>query len=191
MSETKTPLCELFKKYGSDKVSDGRTDRTCHKYSPFYHEFLKNLRDSITNVLEIGIGRAPDRFPGPSLKAWRDFFPQAMIFGADINPKLIFEDSRIRTRLCDHMDGASLSELKESIPDMDLIIEDGLHTLEGNLICLAHLWWKLKDGGIYIIEDVKPESVLVLMKFAMSFGPAELHQFKGKYDDTVIVIWKR
>lgn len=186
-----TALCKLFKHYGSDKVVDGRKDRVCHNYSPFYFQLFNVIREQRLNLLEVGIGRSPLGIPGPSLKAWRDFFESSMIFGADIKPKLMFEEPRIRTHVCDHMDGHSLEQLKQSVPEMDIIIEDGLHTLEGNLIVLAHLWPILRNGGIYVIEDVKPSSIETLKVFCRSFGKTEVKEFGGKYDDTVIVIWKK
>ncbi len=190
-----TPLCQLFKKYGSDKVINGRTDRVCHNYSPFYYELFEPRKDSINSLLEVGIGRAPDRSPGPSLKAWRDFFVQAQVYGADINAKLMFEDARVKTFVCNQLNGGSLALLKMGISPMnqgrvDVIIEDGIHTLDGNLITLAHLWGTLAPGGIYIIEDVKPGSVDTLMSFCKSFGRTELREFGSKYDDNLIIIWK-
>lgn len=73
---------------------------------------------------------------------------------------------------------------------MDIIIEDGLHTLKGSAVALVEMWDQLKPGGIYIIEDIKPADVAPLHALAKSYGKAVLKQFGGKYDDTVIAIWK-
>lgn len=43
-----TPLCELAKKYGTDKCSD------VHNYTPVYYELLKDK--NFKKVLELGIG---------------------------------------------------------------------------------------------------------------------------------------
>ncbi len=184
-----TELCKLFKLYGSDKFKGGREDRKCHNYSPYYFELFKDLQLVKLKFLEVGIGRSPQGVAGPSLKAWRDFFPYGEVIGADINKKLMFSDERITTRICDHTKASGFTELL-TLPELDVIIEDGLHTLEGSIIALVHLWKYLIPGGIYVIEDVKPESIAVLMEVAAAFGKCELKEFGGKYDDTLITIWK-
>jgi hypothetical protein len=39
--------------------------------------------------------------PGASLYVWRDFFPNAYIFGADIDKEVLFNDKRITTGYID------------------------------------------------------------------------------------------
>jgi hypothetical protein len=40
----------------------------------------------------------------------------------------------------------------------DIIIDDGLHTDTAQLQTLTNLWPLLKEGGIYVIEDIYPHS---------------------------------
>jgi hypothetical protein len=43
-----------------------------------------------------------------------------------------------------------------SIPDdLDIIIDDGLHEFYANKVFYENSIHKLRDGGIYIVEDVK------------------------------------
>ena len=74
--------------------------------------------------------------PGASLKGWKQFFPVAQIFGADIDTNILFKEERIETFYVDQLNGPliksmwlSNTELKD---DFDIIIEDGLHTIEAN-----------------------------------------------------------
>src|SRR4030042_54082 len=51
-----TPLCDIARKYGTDK-SPYITDRVWgHSYTPVYYEMFKDKTDSIKKVLEIGVG---------------------------------------------------------------------------------------------------------------------------------------
>ena len=35
--------------------------------------------------------------PGASLRAWRDYFENALIYGADIDKNILFKENRINT----------------------------------------------------------------------------------------------
>ena len=94
-------LAELFNRHGSDKSSR-------HNYHLLYAPLLAPRRRNRLHLLEIGIGtNNPDVVstmgasgkPGASLRAFRDFCPQAQVFGADIDRRILFEEDRIRTLL--------------------------------------------------------------------------------------------
>src|SRR5580698_4521201 len=94
-------ISALFAKYGTDKRNCG--------YGHIYHALLYHRREAIRSVLEVGIGTtaqmtsvaAPHYQPGGSLRAWRDFFPNATVLGLDIDPEVMFSEDRIYTKLCD------------------------------------------------------------------------------------------
>jgi hypothetical protein len=99
----------------------------------------------------------PDGKPGASLRAWRDFFPNAEIFGADIDRGILFQEDRIKTYYCDQgspNDIKTLWDTPELQEEFDIIIEDGLHEVEHNVIFFENSIHKLKVGGVYIIEDL-------------------------------------
>ena len=87
-SESKDFAAQLkrnFDKYGSDKA-------TMHNYHNVYGYLLRNVH-AVTAVLEIGIGTNNVDVishmsligrPGASLRAFRDFLPNATIYGADV-----------------------------------------------------------------------------------------------------------
>ena len=52
--------------------------------------------------------------PGASVKAFRDFFPEAKIFGADIDKEILFKDKRINTYHVDQTDLKSLKTLQKN-----------------------------------------------------------------------------
>ena len=138
-----TPLCELARKYGSDKFS------AKHSYSAWYWEQFKDRRETVKKVVEIGVGE------GASLRMWREFFPNAMIYGGDIDPARCFADDRIDVTRCDQSKVEDLRQLIEHTGnDIDLFIDDGSHSpvdqLSTCLLLMAVLW----PSVTYVIEDV-------------------------------------
>ena len=160
-----TGLEALFTKYGTDKAANG--------YAPIYTKVLAPQRKQITSVLEIGIGTmipdvhssmvnyaAPHYKPGGSLRAWRDWFPNAHITGLDVQRDTQFSEDRISTLLGDSTDAASMSNLFQD-NEFDLIIDDGDHARQ--FATMLAMWPKLKLGGVYVIEDVWGDNVQPLM----------------------------
>jgi hypothetical protein len=85
---TNTKLTELMNNYGSDK---GNKDNH-HNYSEFYSELFFNNRKKVKNFLEIGLGTndvsmasnmGKHGSPLASLRAWRDFFKNAIKYLSD------------------------------------------------------------------------------------------------------------
>lgn len=164
-----TPLCALAFKYKSDKTNLYKKDNPtqhCHNYTPYYYEILKDRKNNIKNVLEIGIGfvdkitmrhmRKYNYEPGASLKMWRDFFSNAQIYGIDISDKALIQEKRIITYQCDQVDYKRINKLFTG-KKFDLIIDDGSHQPEHQLKSLKIFLDYLNDNGIYIIEDVYNE----------------------------------
>jgi hypothetical protein len=110
-----------------------------------------------TNNPEVPSSMGDDGRPGGSLRGWRELFPNALVYGADIVRANLFQEDRIKTFYCDQLDQASIRELwaqPELQGGMDIIIEDGLHTFEANVSFLEGSLAHLRPGGIYIIEDI-------------------------------------
>lgn len=143
-------------KYGSDKARS-------NEYHFIYGAILKHC-NSITAVLEIGIGtNNPDVVsnmgrsgkPGASLRAFRDFLPNAKIHGADIDRRILFSENGIATWYVDQTDLRSLEDLGRNIgSDLDLIIDDGLHAPNANIPVVIFALNQLKPGGWLVVEDI-------------------------------------
>lgn len=172
MNSNITPLCEIAYKYGTDKCPQLK-----HFYTPFYYEMFKDKRNSIKKVLELGIGHYKNMqnveviydpglkryyHKGASLKMWRDFFPNAEVYGADRVPESMFSDERITTFLCDETKKEDLVKLIEQTgSDIDIFIDDGSHHLEDQIFACLTLMPLLKEDVIYIIEDVRRPKQMV------------------------------
>jgi SAM-dependent methyltransferase len=184
-------LKALFNYYGSDKA-------TVHNYHTIYGPILSD-RNAIEAVLEIGLGSSnPDvvshiskaEQPGASLRAFRDFLPAAQIFGADFDRRVLFAEERIATFWVDQTNLASFVSLAENLPtEVDLIIDDGLHSPNANLAVLIFALDKLRRGGWLVIEDIVA-SALPFWQLVAAVLPAQ-YQAHIIADDTVLVFLVR
>ena len=186
----KTPLCSLFLRYRSDKCP-----QIFHSYSEHYHELLNERRDRYRTVVEIGVGSAElmsvivgDGYvTGASLKAWKDYFPNAVVFGLDNDPGVLFEDERIHCLLTDQSDSASLEASAEAILQMnghsgiDLIVDDGSHRVADMLLSFRTLFRHLNRGGIYLIEDIKKSEISLFEDMDLQ-GGRMLKSFPGNLE---------
>lgn len=159
-------LDRLAYKYGTDKCPQIK-----HSYTPYYYKLFKDRRNEIKKVLEMGIGyydcmkhvgeiwdkRLKRNYQrGASLKMWRDFFPNAQIYGADIRPDTMFEDERIKTFLCDETKKEDIENLvRQTGSDIDIFIDDGSHKYPHQIFLAQTILPLLDDGVIYIIEDAE------------------------------------
>jgi cephalosporin hydroxylase len=100
--------------------------------------------------------------PGASLRAFRDFLPNAKVYGADIDRRILFTEDRIETFFVDQTEPAAFVELDKSIPsDLDLIIDDGLHSPNANIYTMQFALPKIKVGGWFVIEDIALQALPV------------------------------
>jgi SAM-dependent methyltransferase len=150
-------LEELFTYFGTDKGIWG--------YTPAYEKYLLGRRDgptAIKNVLEIGIcgfRDIPNNVVGASLFAWREYFPQAEIYGIDNDPRFVFNDQwRIHTALADAYDRHALGNALQlfGAPKFDFICDDAVHDPWPQMELCMLLWDQLAPGGVYAIEELCP-----------------------------------
>jgi hypothetical protein len=160
-----TKMCRVMTKYGSDKGHGS------HNYTTVYSALFKGCHDRPLRIFELGLGTNNPGLasnvgvyglPGASLRGWRELFPHALVYGADIDRDILFQEDRIRTFYCDQLDQAAIRQLW-SQPDlqggMDIIIEDGLHSIEASFSFLDGSLEQLRPGGVYVVEDVSQNLV--------------------------------
>ena len=165
ISENPTDLCFIMSHYGSDKGHPNND--TWHSYTRFYNELFQPVRNQKLRIFELGIGSinpnitsnmGVDGCPGASLRGWKQFFSNSQIFGADIDRDILIQEDRIQTFFCDQTDVSSIKNLwNEPVLNesgFDIIIEDGLHIFEHNVLFFENSFYKLNVGGVFIIEDV-------------------------------------
>jgi hypothetical protein len=136
-------LTRLADKYGTDKGS------SAHKYTDVYENFLMPTRNQARKIFEIGVAG------GASLFMWRDFFPNAVIYGIDIEDSSRLNSERIKTFVADQGKRKELAKfIASNGSGFDLILDDGGHSMDLQQISLGFLFPHVKPGGYYILEDV-------------------------------------
>jgi len=142
------------------------SDKGWNNYTPLYSALFRERCDQPLRIFELGLGSnnldvssnmGVFGVPGASLRGWRQLFPHALVYGADIDRRILFEEDRIETFYCDQLDRSSIRKLWSN-PGLrsgaDIIIEDGLHTFEANTSFLEESLSHLRPGGIYMTEDI-------------------------------------
>lgn len=167
-------LGELFDKYGSDK-------QRLMGYGPIYDGLV--LGREITRVLEIGVKA------GASLRAWREAFPGALVYGMDIAALPVIADEGVYLMQVDSLDPKAVPIL---LP-FDLIVDDGNHAGWAQLETMKNYLPLTRPDGIYVIEDVETdESAANLMSVAHTLGYDEFlvrsTPAPNIYDNRMVII---
>jgi len=143
-------LGDLAIRFGTDKWG------AWHWYTRHYQRHFGPLRHDALRILEIGIGGYADPAAGGgSLRMWKNYFPRAIVYGMDIYDKTGIEEPRIHTVVGSQADSAFLANFAEENGPFDIIIDDGSHRVFHVLPTFEVLFPLLKDGGIYVIEDIQ------------------------------------
>ena len=154
-------LKTLLDATGSDKAAS-------HDYHLLYGKILQDGLE-IRSIFEVGLGTNNESLvsnmgatgkPGASLRAFRDYCPQALVFGGDVDREILFSEERIQTFFVDQTDRNSFTEIDKIIPDdLDLFIDDGLHAPHANIVALGFGLRKIRLGGWVVIEDIVDDAL--------------------------------
>lgn len=178
-------LDEIAIEFGTDKATQHPTG--AHGYTPHYDRLFSPLRNEKIKVLEIGVGG------GESIKTWLEYFPKAMIFGVDIgrdtNPwndtvTNAYPTKRYQFIHGDQSSGEFWTRFAEEVGPLDIVIDDGGHFNDQIITTFCGLWFLLKPGGLYCIEDLgvcySPGSIFVRPGF-----PSHSEFLKTKLDEVM------
>jgi hypothetical protein len=140
-------LQQLGLKYGTDKSSHTFKGKT---YCDIYDKHFQSIRESVKVFIEIGVK------DGQSIRMFEEYFPNAMIYGIDIDPRCKqFETNRTRILIGDQNDDRFLSEIRNIIGPYDILLDDGSHITTHQIKTFDVLYSNMKPGGFYIIEDLR------------------------------------
>lgn len=129
-------------------------DKWLH-YFPIYEKYFNPYRTKDINFVEIGIQN------GGSLQMWRKYFSQnSHIIGIDINPECKkleteFNDKNISIHIGSSTDKEFWKKFKNKYPvgSIDILLDDGGHTMDQQIFTFNTMFPWIKDGGLYICED--------------------------------------
>jgi len=180
-----TTIGELFQKYKSDKAGPN------HRYDLVYQDICSDLstKESLS-ILEVGLGTndqqiishmGPHHKIGASLFAFREFFPNAFVYGADIDKKILFTDNRIKCAYVDQLEPSTFYDMHNELgyPILDLFVEDGLHNVTASLNSLNYAISVVKKGGYIILEDLYSphkiwQTLCIILKKCFDFEQIQL-----------------
>lgn len=190
-------LEDIHAKYKTDKGTD-------HSYIHEYDELFKPYqKKQPINLLEIGV------FHGESLKMFHEYFdhPNSTIYGID-------DYSQLQQMGIDKSYDYIKGQLSVSCPRVnliqadskthrlpfdrlyDIIIDDGDHTVGGQIETLKNNLFNLKHTGVYVIEDVAgPPAAMAIANAIFASIPEQflkvelkVYQKNNREDDCLVVL---
>lgn len=129
------------------------TERLIHKWKHYFEIYdlhFSRFRDTDVHVVEFGVSQ------GGSLQMWKEYFgPNARIFGIDIDPRCKkLEEEQIEIFIGDQEDRKFLKLLAQKIPRIDVLIDDGGHTMKQQINTYEELFPHISKNGVYLCEDL-------------------------------------
>ena len=128
----------------------GRRMLKWHHYFDIYHRHFAAFRGRSPVVLEIGA------YHGGSLQMWKEYFgPGARIVGIDIYPRCReLEEDGISILIGDQADRGFLAQVRQRFPHVDIVIDDGGHQMQQQIVSFEELYPHLQPHGVYLCEDI-------------------------------------
>lgn len=126
-----------------------RTGKKEHKYHRFYETILDPHKDNVRSVLEIGSNY------GYGLNAWKEYFPNAQIYGIDRKEKYRIEKNRIKTFIGDYQDVEFMEGVLDEIGIPEVVIDDCDHNGQHMLNTFQLIFPRMQSGTWYFLEDMR------------------------------------
>ncbi len=144
-SDTNGDLYRIF-------LDPGRRTRQVHKWHHYfdaYERHFGSFRGRPVRMLEIGV------FKGGSLEMWRQYLgPKARITGLDIDPACkAYVTDGTQVFIGDQADPAFLYEVLAEVGAPDLVLDDGGHTANQQIVSFETLYPTMPSDGVYMVED--------------------------------------
>ena len=94
---------------------------------------------------------------------WSDYFGKgSKFFGIDIDPRCKeFENENTKIFIGSQSDKKFLGYVKDNIPPVDILIDDGGHYMNQQIILFEELFGYVKKNGVYLCEDTHSSYWLV------------------------------
>lgn len=142
-TEPANPLRDWF------DAHEGRQINKWLHYLDVYDRHFGRFRGTDVHIVEIGVAN------GGSLQMWKDYFgPDARIFGVDMHERLrAFEDEQVSILIGDQADRGFLRRLADVVPRIDILLDDGGHTMRQQIVTFEELYSCIEPTGIYVCED--------------------------------------
>lgn len=130
--------------------NEGRLIHKWMHYFDIYERHFSRFRGTEVQVVEFGVHQ------GGSLQMWKHYFgPRCRILGVDINPACKqVEEHQIEVLIGNQEDRRFLRSLAQRVPRIDILIDDGGHTMRQQIATYEELFPRLHPNGVYLCEDL-------------------------------------
>jgi hypothetical protein len=143
--ELSTPLETYF-----DRITEGPGIWKWRHYFDIYHRHFQRFINRPVVVVEVGV------YSGGSLGMWQTYFgPQCEIHGVDIEPACrVYARPQVTIHIGDQADRAFWRDFRQAVPHVDILVDDGGHVPEQQMVTLEEMLPHLAAGGVYLCEDI-------------------------------------
>lgn len=178
-----SPFGQVFDYHGSDKDE-------CHSYGPVYDRLYPlPKRAEVKALLEVGVQS------GRSLMAWEKTFPNATVYGMDLEDRLEGIGPRTRAIIADatkpQMFRQGMQRLKIKKGTLDLFIDDGSHRFVDQLATAFLARPFLTQDATLVIEDIYPASCAGTLAEATGGFVLDRRGEKQRFDDVMVIAGRR
>ena len=140
---------EICLKNGTDKGQHIVNNKE-ETYADIYQKYFENIRYNNNKILELGVKT------GKSLLALKEYFPNSIIYGLDIDPDCILYNDPNNNIFVEIISQIDEEKLNNFILDkkFDIILDDASHVNKYSVKSFDILHPSLNPNGLYIIEDL-------------------------------------
>ena len=119
------------------------------QYFRVYEQWFSPYRGKDIVFVEIGVQN------GGSAQMWRHYFGKdAKIIGVDIDPRCKeLETDGITVEIGSQEDPNFWAAFREKYPRVDILLDDGGHTMNQQIVTFKEMFPHIRDGGLYMCED--------------------------------------
>ncbi len=120
------------------------------KYFSIYEKLFESYRNKNITFIEIGV------LDGGSLEIWKKYFGNgSRIIGIDNNPECKkFQNESFEIFIGSQSDPTFWKKFYNEVGKVDIILDDGGHTNEQQIITLINSIENINNGGLHVVEDV-------------------------------------
>ncbi len=127
--------------------------RQIHKWTHYfeiYHRHFERFRGRGPTIVEIGVQH------GGSLQMWKHYFGAGTkIVGVDVDERCKgAEEEGVEVWIGSQDDPGFLARLTAAVQPIDVLIDDGGHTMDQMTVSFKNLFGAVRNDGVYLVEDL-------------------------------------
>lgn len=132
---------------------DGRGMWKWNHYLDIYHRHFQKFIGKEVHVAEVGV------FSGGSLEMYKSYFgANCRVYGVDIREECrSLQNETTKIFIGDQADRDFWRRFRQEVPVLDILIDDGGHKTEQQIVTLEEMLPHLRPGGVFLCEDVVGE----------------------------------